>query len=210
MIKLLVADEQPLFCEGVRCVAAKAKDISVTASASSEVELSTLLEKSACDVLVLGLAGTGKHSLDLIANFEQRFPNLKVLVMEMAISDSYIVRILRSRASGFLCKSAKPEEFIHAVRQVHETGRYLNPEIAEKIAFRLGRERDQEPHETLSDREYEVLRMIGAGMTIRTIARDLEISQNTVNTHRYRILQKMGMKSSAELIHYAVKHRLVE
>jgi two-component system invasion response regulator UvrY len=120
------------------------------------------------------------------------------------------VRALRAGAAGYLTKESAPELLVEAVRKVVRGGKYVSPAVAERLAFNLGKDADRPPHETLSDREYQVLRMVASGKTVSEVAEALSLSVKTVSTYRTRILEKMGMKTNAELTHYAIKNKLVD
>ena len=124
--------------------------------------------------------------------------------------DQYGIRVLKAGASGYLMKSAAPDQLLGAIKKVHHGGRYVSPALAEKLAFGVQGGASGLPHENLSDREYQVLCLIASGRTVKQIGEELAISEKTVSTYRMRVLEKMGMKSSAELTHYAIKHNLVD
>jgi DNA-binding NarL/FixJ family response regulator len=133
-----------------------------------------------------------------------------VLILSMYPEDRYAVRALKAGAAGYLTKESAPEELVSAIRKVAGGGRYVTPTLGEKLALELEDNRGKPLHETLSDREYQVMWMIASGKTVRQIADELFLSPNTVSTHRTRILRKMNMKSNAELMHYAIAHHLVD
>src|SRR2546423_1260265 len=152
----------------------------------------------------------GKNGLELIKELRQRYPGRAVLILSMYPEDRYAVRALKAGAAGYLTKESAPEELVSAIRKVAGGGRYVTPTLGEKLALELEDNRGKPLHETLSDREYQVMWMIASGKTVRQIADELFLSPNTVSTHRTRILRKMNMKSNAELMHYAIAHHLVD
>jgi DNA-binding NarL/FixJ family response regulator len=147
---------------------------------------------------------------DLTVVGEARNGQEAVLILSMYPEDRYAVRALKAGASGYLTKESAPEELVSAIRKVAGGGRYVTPTLGEKLALELEDNRGKPLHETLSDREYQVMWMIASGKTVRQIADELFLSPNTVSTHRTRILRKMNMKSNAELMHYAIAHHLVD
>ena len=152
----------------------------------------------------------GLTGLDALKQIKVENPNLPILVLSMHPEDQYGIRVLKAGAAGYLMKSAAPDQLIGAIRKVHRRGRYVSPALAEKIAFDLQTGASGLPHETLSDREYQVLCMIASGKTVKQIAAELALSEKTVSTYRARILEKMNMQSNSELTHYAIKLDLVD
>jgi DNA-binding NarL/FixJ family response regulator len=171
------------------------------------VELS---RRVAWEVAVLDYNMPGKSGVELIKELRQRYPGRAVLVLSMYPEDRYAVRALKAGAAGYLTKESAPEELVGAIRKVGAGGRYVTPTLGERLALELEDNRGKPLHETLSDREYQVMWMIASGKTVRQIADELFLSPNTVSTHRTRILRKMNMKSNAELMHYAIAHHLVD
>ena len=162
------------------------------------------------EVAVLDYNMPGKNGLELIKELRQRYPGRAVLILSMYPEDRYAVRALKAGAAGYLTKESAPDELVNAIRKVAGGGRYVTPTLGEKLALELEDNRGKPLHETLSDREYQVMWMIASGKTVRQIADELFLSPNTVSTHRTRILRKMNMKSNAELMHYAIAHHLVD
>jgi DNA-binding NarL/FixJ family response regulator len=160
--------------------------------------------------VILDLSLPGGNGLDLLAEVRRRRPDLPVLILTIHSEEQYAIRALRAGAAGYLTKESAPEQLVEAVRKVVRGGKYVSPAVAERLAYNLGRDPDQPLHETLSDREYQVLRMVASGQTVSEVAEALALSVKTVSTYRTRILEKMGMKTNAELTHYAIKNRLVE
>jgi len=148
--------------------------------------------------------------VDVLADLKRVRPKLPVLVLSMHPEDQYGKRVLRAGASGYMNKESAPEELIKAIRKVLVGGRYVSPALAEKLAVDLNENAGRPVHETLSDREFEVLRMIASGKTVSQVAEDLHLSVTTISTYRGRILEKMNMTTTAELMHYALRNNLVE
>jgi two-component system invasion response regulator UvrY len=152
----------------------------------------------------------GMDGLDVLKQLKIEKPHTPVVILTVHPESQYALRILKAGASGYLTKASADEELIRAIRKVHRGGKYISPSLAEKIAFALDEDTRKLPHEMLSDREYQVLCLIGAGKTVSQIADGLALSVKTVSTYRARILEKMHMANNAELIHYAVQNGLVD
>jgi two-component system, NarL family, invasion response regulator UvrY len=160
-------------------------------------------------VLVLDVSMPGRGGLEILKDVKQERPKLPVLILSMHPEDQYAVRALKAGAAGYLNKDSAPEELVKAVRKVVGGGRYVSANVAEKLAYDLTSDTGRAPHETLSDREFQVLCMIASGKSVTDIAEELALSVKTVSTYRARILEKMGMRNNAELTHYAIQNRLV-
>ena len=210
MIKTVIADDHPIVRAGLKQILADASDIEVAAEAGDGHELLRLIRKGGVDVVLLDITMPGLMGLDALKQVRVENPDLPILVLSMHPEDQYGIRVLKAGASGYLMKSAAPDQLVGAIRKVYRGGRYVSPTLAEKMAFGLQTGARGLPHETLSDREYQVLCLIGSGKTVKEIAAELSLSEKTISTYRTRILEKMDMKSSAELTHYAVKLNLVD
>jgi DNA-binding NarL/FixJ family response regulator len=210
VIRLLVADDHAIVRRGLRQIVAEAPDLSVAGEAATADEVLARVEERSWDVVILDLSLPGGNGLDLLGEVKRRRPDLPVLILTVHSEEQYAVRALRAGAAGYLTKESAPEQLVEAVRKVVRGGKYVSPAVAERLAFTLGRDVDRPPHEALSDREYQVLRMVASGKTVSEIAEALSLSVKTVSTYRSRILEKMEMKTNAELTHYAIKNRLVD
>jgi DNA-binding NarL/FixJ family response regulator len=162
------------------------------------------------DVVVLDVGLAGRSGLDLIPEIRRLRPEARVLVLTMFSEEQYAVRAIRAGAAGFLTKESAPDKLVEAVRKIASGGRFITPELADALASMVAGDADRKPHELLSNREFEIMKLIGSGKTVSQIADVLSLSVKTVSTHRTRLLRKMGMKTNAELTHYAVKNNLVE
>ena len=210
MIKILITDDHYLIREGFKNSLRKQPDLKVVGEAANARETMEFLKNNTCDILVLDISLPGKSGLELIRDLEERFPEVKILVMSIHPEDRYGMRVLKSSALGYISKDSPPDELVKAIRTVAKGQRYTSQEMSEKIITELGKESKGEVHEILSDREFEVLLKIGNGQSLTAISEELSISISTVNTYRKRILDKMGKKTNAELIHYVVKNNLLE
>jgi len=162
------------------------------------------------DVVVLDITLPGRSGLEVLREIKHGKPKLPVLVLSMHPEDQFALRVLKSGASGYMTKESAPEELVGAINKVLAGGRYVSASLAEKMAHYLAVDTGKPPHERLSDREFQVMRLISSGKTVREIAEENSLSVKTVRTYRQRILEKMGLKRDAELTRYALKHQLVE
>lgn len=163
------------------------------------------------DVVVLDITMPGRSGLEVLREIKKSKPKLPVLVLSMHPEGQFAVRVLKRGASGYMTKESAPEELVGAIKKVLAGGRYVSNSLAEKLATYLsGGETQKSPQEKLSDREFQVLRLIASGKIVSEIAQELSLSVKTISTYRSRILEKMGMKNNAELMHYAMQHQLVE
>jgi len=210
VIRLLVADDHAIVRRGLHQIVAEAPGLEVAGEAATAEEVLARVEERAWDVVVLDLSLPGGNGLDLLAEVKRRRPDLPVLILTVHSEEQYAVRALRAGAAGYLTKESAPEQLVEAVRKVVRGGKYVSPAVAERLAYNLGRDPDRAPHEALSDREYQVLRRVASGKTVSEIAVELSLSVKTISTYRTRILEKMGMKTNAELTHYAIKNGLVD
>jgi two-component system, NarL family, invasion response regulator UvrY len=173
-------------------------------------EALNLVWKEDWDVAVLDITMPGRSGLEVLREIKRSKPRLPVLVLSMHPEGQFAVRVLRRGASGYMTKESAPEELVGAIKKVLAGGRYVSTSLAEKLATYLSDDEQKAPQEALSDREYQVLRLIASGKTVSEIAGELSLSVKTISTYRSRILEKMGMKNNAELMHYAMQHQLVE
>ncbi|OZI31199.1 DNA-binding response regulator [Bordetella genomosp. 10] len=210
MTRILLADDHTLVREGLKQILGMADGLSVKGEAANGAEALALLRQGEWDVLLLDLSMPGRSGVELIRQIRDEFPRLPILVLTMHGEQQYAVRALKAGASGYLTKESAAAELVAAVRKVASGGVYLNMDIAEKIARDFQPEATELPHEQLSDREYSVFRHLAMGRTIGEIAALLCISGKTISTYKTRIQQKMRINNQAELIHYAIKHRLLD
>ncbi len=210
MIKILIADDHPVVRKGLKEIIEDIPDLAVRGEASTGHEALEKVRKGDFDLVVLDISMPGINGLDILKQLKDEKPKLPVLVLSMYPEEQYAVRVLRAGASGYLTKESAPEELITAIRKASKGRKYISSSLAEKLAFDLETGAGRPLHETLSDREYQVMRMIASGKTGKVIGEELFLSVKTISTYRARILEKMEMKSNAELTHYALKHGLVE
>lgn len=210
MIKVVIADDHDVIREGVKRILADTPDIRVVAEASDGQELLARARAKPCDVVVIDLTMSGRGGLETLKVLKAEYPKLPVLVLTMHAESQYAVRVLKAGAAGYLHKAHVSAQLVDAIRKVVGGGRYLTAETADALAVDLGDDSDQPPHKRLSDREFQVLRLIASGKTVSEIAEELSLSVQTISTYRAHILEKMGRENNAQLTHYALQHHLVE
>jgi two-component system, NarL family, invasion response regulator UvrY len=208
VIRVMVADDHPVVRKGLCLILSDDAGIQVAGEASNAAEVLALLNRIETDVLVLDVGMPGRSGLELLQDLRHSFPKLPVLILSQYPEEQIAVRALRSGASGYLNKESAPEQLVDAVRRVHQGRKFLTPNLAELLAVSI-EGNAQEPHQSLSDREYQVLQMIASGKTVSDIAEVLSLSVKTVSTYRTRILEKMNLKNNAELTRYAIENKLV-
>jgi two-component system invasion response regulator UvrY len=210
MIRILIADDHPIVRAGLKQVIADALDMTVAAEAADGHEVLAKVREAEFNVVLLDLSIPGLSGLDVLKQLKSEKPGLRVLVLSVHPEEQYAVRVLRAGASGYVTKASAPEQLIAAIRKVHQGRKYVSASLAERLAQQLDPESATLPHESLSDREYQVLCLLASGKTVTEIGAELALSVKTVSTYRSRILEKMAMKSNAELTHYAIQNRLVD
>ena len=209
MIRILLVDDHPVARQGIRTVLTdRIKDAFVGEAADAPSALQQV-RSAEWDVMIADLSLPGMSGLELIKEVRRLRPNLPTLVLSMHPASQFARRALSAGAMGYLTKGSELEEFVAAIEQARRGRRYISRDTAD-LLVRRSVNWEAAPHETLSDREYQVLRLIGSGKTISDIARDLGLSVKTVSTYRARVLDKLGMRTNAELMRYAIENRLLE
>jgi two-component system, NarL family, invasion response regulator UvrY len=209
-MRLLIADDHAVVREGVKRILTTMNDCLVVGEASNGQELIAKATVETWDVVLLDISMPGRNGLDVLRQLKSTCPLLPVLVFSMHPEQQYAMRAFKAGAAGYLTKESIPEELVTAIRKVVQGGRYVSPAMAEYLVDEVARPSDAPAHSILSDRELQVLCLLASGKTVTQIAAELSLSVKTVSTHRSRMLEKMHMKTNAELIHYAIRHRLVD
>jgi DNA-binding NarL/FixJ family response regulator len=208
MTRIVIADDHALVRKGLRQLIVET-ELTVVGEAASGDELLTVLRSGPVDVVVLDLSLGVRSGLDLLKHIKSEFPTLPVIILSMHPEDLFAVRALRSGASGYVEKNSAPEELLRAIRRVASGGTYVSSQVGEKIAADIGRGGAAVlPHERLSDRELEVFRLLGSGLSVTEIAHALNLSVKTVSTHRTRVLAKTGVRNNADIVEYVIAHGL--
>jgi two-component system, NarL family, invasion response regulator UvrY len=210
MIRVLMADDHPIFRHGVRQILAESGDIEFAGEAVDCADALAQIRAHPWDVVLLDLSMPGRGGIEVLQEARKEFPALPVLVLSMHSEEQFAVRALRAGAAGYLTKDSAPAALVGALRKVAAGGRYISAPLAERLVATVLRAADQPLHETLSDREFQVFRGLAAGRSVGALADALALSVKTVSTYRARVLEKMTMTSNAEVIHYAIRHQLVE
>jgi len=210
MLRILIADDHPIVRQGLGQLIAKTADMVVADEASNGSEVLDKARASHFDVVLLDISMPGLHGLDIIRQLKKESPRLPILILSMHSEEQYAVRAFRAGASGYLTKQSAPDELLAAIRKVSIGGKYVSSSLAEKLATDLEIGTGKLLHDTLSNREYQVMIMIAAGKTVAEIAEVLSLSVQTISTYRSRILEKMQMKNNVELANYAVRNQLLD
>jgi DNA-binding NarL/FixJ family response regulator len=210
MIRVLIADDHALVREGIRRILVDSGDIDVVAEAGNTRELVELGTSKPLDVVVMDLSMPDSSGLDAISRIHATRPDLPLLVLTMHPADQYAVRALGLGASGFLNKEAPPTELIEAIRNLRKGRRHITPHVAALLANHVDSDAQRLPHETLSNREFQVMRMLGTGLSVTEIARDLSLSVKTISTFRTRVLRKLNFRSNADMVRYLLEQKLMQ
>jgi DNA-binding NarL/FixJ family response regulator len=210
MIRIVVADDHAIVRQGLRQVLNAEGDFEVTGEAASYGEVMQLLRREGCDVLILDVAMPGRNGIETLKQVKQDWPKLPVLVLSMYPEDQYAFRALKAGAAGYLTKQAAAEQIVAAIRTISRGRRYITPELAEELAKNLDRDVDTPPHELLSDREFQTMKLIAAGRTLQQIGETLALSPKTVSVYRARVMAKLKLSTNAELTRYALEKGLLE
>lgn len=210
LINVLIVDDHALIREGLKKTLSGEPDMAVVGEADNVVELFKQLERLPVNVVLLDITMPGESGLDALKELHQKYPHLPVLILSFHPEHRFAVRALKAGASGYITKESATEELVQAVRKIAGGGKHVSTALAEQLAAELTDGSGKLPHESLSDREFQVMRLFASGRKSSEIAEQLAVSVNTVNTYRMRILEKMKMQSNVELSRYALEHGLIE
>jgi two-component system invasion response regulator UvrY len=208
--RILIVDDHEVLREGVKRIFDKQPGETIFGEASTGQEALKLAREKDWDIVVLDLSLGSRSGLEVLKELKQLRPRLPVLILSMYTEVQFARRAFKAGASGYITKDSPRSELTKAINKVIDKGTYVAPALAEKLVVDIRRGADRPPHETLSDREFEVMRLIASGKTAGEIADVLSLSDSTISTYRARILEKMGMKTNAELIHYAIQNDLAD
>jgi DNA-binding NarL/FixJ family response regulator len=211
MIRVLIADDHPVVRSGLEMILSKDPNTTVIGAVENGRHAIAFLRSNPCDVLVLDIAMPGMCGLEVIGQLKREKKEVGVLILSMHKEETYASAAFKAGAAGYLTKECAPAELVTAVKKIASGGKYVSAFFAEKLAFDIVRRpAGKAPHEMLTGRELQVMRMIATGLMPKNIAGELCISVKTINSHRTRILEKMNMKTNAELIRYALENKLIE
>jgi two-component system, NarL family, invasion response regulator UvrY len=208
-IRIFIADDHPIVRQGLRRIVEEDPGMAIAGEAGDAATLLAALTSMATDLVLLDVSMPGAPFLETLKELRTRHPTVRVLALSVHPEDQWAVRALRAGASGYLTKDHSPDQLLEAIRRVYRGGKYVSPTLAERLAEQLDGGGERAPHELLSDREFEVMRRLGSGLTITQIASELALSAKTVSTYRARILEKMAVESNADLVRYAARYGLI-
>lgn len=208
-LKIFIADDHLLIREGLKKLLAYETDLKIVGEADNPDDTLDYISNNEVDILILDINLPGKSGLDILKQLKMFKPGLHVLILSMYPEEQFAERTLKAGASGYLTKESAPDELINAIRRVAKGGKYISHQLAEKLIFKKDAEYEL-PHQALSDREFQVLKLMARGKSQVDISSELNLSTSTINTYRSRILEKLGLKTNAELIHYALQNKLID
>jgi two-component system, NarL family, invasion response regulator UvrY len=209
MMRILIVDDHAIVRRGLRDLLSDEFHGAAFGEASDAQQALEQLRKKEWDVALLDIALPGKSGLDLLKELKTEWPKLPVLILSAHPEDQFAVRALKAGAGGYMTKESAPDELAKALRKIMAGGRYVSPALAEMLALGVTKDLTRTPHETLSDREYEVMSRIASGKTVTEIAEELSLSPKTISTYRTRVLEKLGLKNSAAIVQYVIRNGLV-
>jgi DNA-binding NarL/FixJ family response regulator len=210
MTRILIVDDHEVVRDGVKRIFEEQPKTTAFGDASTPSEALQLIAEHDWDIVVLDLSLGSRSGLDLLKQLKQARPRIPVLILRMHSEEQYARRAFRAGAAGYITKDSSRAELSKAIDKVIKGGRYVSPVVAEKLVAILEQGADAAPHDALSDREFQVMDLIASGKTVSEIAELLTLSDKTISTYRARVLEKMGMKTNAELTRYAIQNRLLE
>lgn len=209
MLRILIADDHAVVRKGLRQILTEEFLAAHIVEVADADELFKYVLKEEWDVVITDISMPGRSGLEVLQQIRQNYPKLPVLILSVHPEDQYALRVMRAGASGYLNKDSASDELVKAIHRLLLGKKYITPELAERLAESLDQDADRPIHENLSDREFEVMKLIAAGMTIADIASKLSLSPTTVSTYRARVLEKMNAKSNADLTRYAIGNHLL-
>lgn len=209
MLKILIADDHAIVREGLKQIIAENDRMVIAAEADNGKDVLKKAQNCDIDVLVLDISMPGRDGIEVIKQLKIDKPKLPILVLSMHSEEQYALRVIKAGAAGYLTKESAPDELIGAIEKVGAGRKYISDKLAEILALELETGIKKAIHETLSDREYQVMYMIATGKTVKQIANELSLSDKTISTYRSRILSKLNMKNNAEVTYYAIKKGIV-
>jgi DNA-binding NarL/FixJ family response regulator len=210
MIRVLIADDHAIVRKGMVQIASESREIEIRGEASNYATLMKLMRDEECDVLLLDISMPGKNGIDVLKIVKEAYPRTRVLILSMYPEDQYAIRALKAGASGYLTKDSAPERLVEAIFAVSHGKKYITASVAEMLATHLTTDAGGLPHDQLSDREFQTLKLIASGKQLSQIAEELALSPKTVSVYRARVLEKLQLRNNADIAHYAFKHGLME
>jgi len=208
MIRILIADDHAVVRQGLTQILEESREMKVVAEYANGIDAMDWLRNHNCDIALIDISMPGMSGIDMLKQLREEKPNLPVLVLSIYPEDQYAVRLIKAGAAGYLTKECAPAEVVEAVRNVANGMKYFSPAVVKMLANEIGDAHEKFPHETLSDREYQIFLQLASAKTVTDIAGDLGLSVKTVSTYRKRILEKMRLRNNFELMHYAIEKHL--
>ena len=208
MIKIILIDDHAIVREGIRRIIDDTSGITISAEASTGQEALDLIWKEKYDLVILDISMPGKNGLQTLKEIKKYDSKLPVLMLSMHAEEQYAMRAIKAGASGYLTKESASEQLVRAIKKIYDGRKYISQELAELLVTDIYHDDDKQLHEYLSDREFEIFKLIVRGNSAKKIATNLSISDKTVSTYRSRILKKMNMHSTADLVHYAIENNI--
>jgi DNA-binding NarL/FixJ family response regulator len=210
MIKLFLVDDHQLVREGLKQLLEENSDIVIVGEAATGEQVLQKIRKVECDLVLLDISLPDRSGIEILEQLKSIKPEIAVLILSRFPEKQYAIRALRAGAAGYLTKDSASAELISAINKVASGGKYVSQALAERLAFDLSGKEDRLPHEELSNREFEIMRLIALGETTTQIAKELFLAASTVSTYRARLLEKLDLKTNGDIISYAIRHKLVD
>ena len=210
MIRIVIADDHAIVREGLKRIVSEVHDMQVAGEAADGTEVMQRVRELEFDILVLDLSMPGRSGMELIKLVKAEKPKLRILILSMHQELQYAVRAIKSGASGYLTKESAPAQLEQAIRKIAGGGAFVTAEVAEQLALGAMPGSQALAHESLSDREFQVFRMLASGVSVTEIGERLKLSVKTVSTHKANLMQKMGLQNASELVRYAIRHGLTD
>ena len=208
MIRILIADDHAIIRHGLKQIIEDSGEMRVVAEAGSGGDALRKIRGSECDVVVLDISMPDMSGIDVLKQIHAEKPHLPILILSIYPEDQYAVRLIKAGAAGYMTKESAPSEVVRALLHVAGGKKYISPAVAELLADEVGTSEGKLPHQTLSDREYQIFLLLASARTVSEIADTLALSVKTISTYRSRILEKMRLSNNAELMRYAIDHQL--
>ena len=210
MINILIVDDHLIVREGIKRIINDIPDMKIVAEASTGNEAMDLIWKNKYDLILLDISMPGQNGLQTLKLIKKHDKTIQVLMLSMHSEEQYAMRSIRAGASGYMTKDTASSQLVTAIRKINDGRKFISKEVAELLTTEFYHDNEKDPHEHLSDREFEILKMIGKGTTTKSIAEELLISPKTVSTYRSRILDKLNMRNNSDLIHYVIDYKLTD
>ena len=210
MINILIVDDHLIVREGIKRIINDIPDMNIVAEASSGQEAIDFILENSYNLILLDISMPGQNGLQTLKLIKKHNKSIPVLMLSMHSEEQYAMRSIKAGASGYITKETAPNQLVTAIRKINDGRKFISKEVAELLVTELYHDEDKDPHENLSDREFEILKMIALGKTIKTIAKELSISPKTVSTFRSRILKKLDMHNNSDIIHYVIDYKLTD